>query len=233
MDRKMFLSILAMAVFGFIGIMLLLPEENRHDDKARLPWLVDQDAEGRTRVFGLTLGKTSLGEIRALFGEEGEINLFAQLDGERQASAYRVEAYFEQIYLNRLRADFVFTLLADQATLAQMYEHGLRISQVGSGAKKVKLDPADLEVLADLPIASITYLPWKSLDAAIIEKRFGPPREKRLEPEKGISHWLYPDKGMDLAMDKKGGVVIQYVNPGEFASLVAPLERGKGTPNTP
>jgi len=233
MDRKMFLSILAMAVFGFIGIMLLLPEENRHDDTARLPWLVDQDAEGRTRVFGLALGKTSLGEIRTLFGEEGEINLFAHLDGERQASTYRVEAYFEQIYLNRLRADFVFTLLADQATLAQMYEHGLRISQVGSGAKKVKLDPADLAVLADLPIGSITYLPWKSLDAAIVEKRFGTPQEKRLEPQSGITHWLYPDKGMDLAMDKKGGVVIQYVNRGEFGSLLAPLAAANDTQDAP
>lgn len=224
MDRKMIFSILGIAIFAFIGIMLLLPDENIEDPIPRLPWLVEQDGQGRTRVFGLTLGETTLGEVRALFKEEGEINLFAHLDDNRQATHYVVEAYFEQIYLNRIRGDFVMGVLADDRTLAPMYERGLRISQLGSGAKKVKLDPADIEILAARPIAAITYLPWKSLDAEIVDKRFGPPAEKRVEQQTGVTHWLYPDKGMDLAMDKNGGVVIQYVNRDDYARLIAPLD---------
>jgi hypothetical protein len=224
MDRKMILSILAFAVFAFIGIMLLLPDENIEDQTPRLPWQVEQDGQGRTQVFGFTLGETTLGEIRRLFQEEGEINLFARLDPDHQAIGYTVEAYFDQIYLNRIRGDFVIGIQADPATLGPMYERGLRISQLGSGAKKVKLDPADIATLETLPISTITYLPWKSLDAEIVAKRFGTPAEQRLEPETGVTHWLYPDKGMDLAMDKKGGVVIQYVNRDAFAGLIAPLE---------
>ncbi len=224
MDRKMILSILAFAVFAFIGIMLLLPDENIEDQTPRLPWQVEQDGQGRTRVFGFTLGETTLGEIRRLFQEEGEINLFARLDPDHQAVAYAVEAYFDQIYLNRIRGDFVIGIQADAETLAPMYERGLRISQLGSGAKKVKLEPADIATLETLPISAITYLPWKSLDAEIVAKRFGTPAEQRLEPETGVTHWLYPDKGMDLAMDKNGGVVIQYVNKDAFADLIAPLE---------
>jgi hypothetical protein len=224
MDRKMILSILAFAVFAFIGIMLLLPDENIEDQTPRLPWQVEQDGQGRTQVFGFTLGETTLGEIRGLFQEEGEINLFARLDPDHQAIGYSVEAYFDQIYLNRIRGDFVIGIQADPATLGPMYERGLRISQLGSGAKKVKLDPADIATLETLPISTITYLPWKSLDAEIVAKRFGTPAEQRLEPETGVTHWLYPDKGMDLAMDKKGGVVIQYVNRDAFAGLIAPLE---------
>jgi hypothetical protein len=224
MDRKMILSILAFAVFAFIGIMLLLPDENIEDQTPRLPWQVEQDGQGRTQVFGFTLGETTLGEIRRLFQEEGEINLFARLDPDHQAIGYSVEAYFDQIYLNRIRGDFVIGIQADPATLGPMYERGLRISQLGSGAKKVKLDPADIATLETLPISTITYLPWKSLDAEIVAKRFGTPAEQRLEPETGVTHWLYPDKGMDLAMDKKGGVVIQYVNRDAFAGLIAPLE---------
>jgi hypothetical protein len=224
MDRKMILSILAFAVFAFIGIMLLLPDENIEDQTPRLPWQVEQDGQGRTQVFGFTLGETTLGEIRRLFQEEGEINLFARLDPDHQAIGYSVEAYFDQIYLNRIRGDFVIGIQADPATLGPMYERGLRISQLGSGAKKVKLDPADIATLETLPISTITYLPWKSLDAEIVAKRFGTLAEQRLEPETGVTHWLYPDKGMDLAMDKKGGVVIQYVNRDAFADLIAPLE---------
>ena len=224
MDRKMILSILAFAVFAFIGIMLLLPDENIEDQTPRLPWQVEQDGQGRAQVFGFTLGETTLGEIRRLFQEEGEINLFARLDPDHQAIGYSVEAYFDQIYLNRIRGDFVIGIQADPATLGPMYERGLRISQLGSGAKKVKLDPADIATLETLPISTITYLPWKSLDTEIVAKRFGTPAEQRLEPETGVTHWLYPDKGMDLAMDKKGGVVIQYVNRDAFAGLIAPLE---------
>lgn len=224
MDRKMILSILAFAVFAFIGIMLLLPDENIEDQTPRLPWQVEQDGQGRTRAFGFTLGETTLGEIRRLFQEEGEINLFARLDPDHQAIGYTVEAYFDQIYLNRIRGDFVIGIEADEAILAPMYERGLRISQLGSGAKKVKLEPGDIATLETLPISAITYLPWKSLDAEIVAKRFGTPAEQRLEPETGVTHWLYPDKGMDLAMDKKGGVVIQYVNRDAFADLIAPLE---------
>lgn len=224
MDRKMILSILAFAVFAFIGIMLLLPDENIEDQTPRLPWQVEQDGQGRTQVFGFTLGETTLDEIRRLFQEEGEINLFARLDPDHQVIGYTVEAYFDQIYLNRIRGDFVIGIQAYPATLGPMYERGLRISQLGSGAKKVKLDPADIATLETLPISTITYLPWKSLDAEIVAKRFGTPAEQRLEPETGVTHWLYPDKGMDLAMDKKGGVVIQYVNRDAFAGLIAPLE---------
>lgn len=224
MDRKMILSILAFTVFAFIGIMLLLPDENIEDQTPRLPWQVEQDGQGRAQVFGFTLGETTLGEIRRLFQEEGEINLFARLDPDHQAIGYSVEAYFDQIYLNRIRGDFVIGIQADPATLGPMYERGLRISQLGSGAKKVKLDPADIATLETLPISTITYLPWKSLDTEIVAKRFGTPAEQRLEPETGVTHWLYPDKGMDLAMDKKGGVVIQYVNRDAFAGLIAPLE---------
>ncbi|MFZ1575075.1 MAG: hypothetical protein WAT36_07555 [Chromatiaceae bacterium] len=233
MDRKMILSILAVAVLAFIGIMLLLPDENIEDQTPRLPWQVEQDGQGRTQVFGFTLGGTTLGEIRDLFQEEGEINLFARLDPDHQAVGYAVEAYFDQIYLNRIRGDFVIGIQADETTLGPMYERGLRISQLGSGAKKVKLEPADIATLETLPISTITYLPWKSLDAEIIEKRFGSPAEQRLEPGTGVTHWLYPDKGMDLAMDKKGGVVIQYVNRDAFAGLITPLEAPASPKPTP
>lgn len=219
MDRKIVLYVLGFALFGFIGIMLVLPEE-ADDGVVRLPWEVSVDAQGRTRAFGLTLGETTLADVRALFGEEGKVNLFA----DPATGAFEVEAFFEQIWLSRLRGDFVFSLQADNELLAPMYERGLRISQLGSGAKRVTLAPEDTARLAEAPIASITYLPWKSLDDQIIERRFGTPTRRITEPETGVVHWLYPARGFDVAIDRKGGVVIQYVNPADFAALIAPLE---------
>lgn len=222
MDRKLILSILAAAVLGFIAIMLF-PGSREPEGPPKLPWDIGLDDQGRVRVFGLTLGRSTLADIQALFGEEGEINLFSPAPGQ-----YSVESYFEQIYLSRLRADFVVTLEAPPETLAAMYDRGLRVSKLPSGTKRVKLDPADIAVLRQAPIRHLTYLPQSSLAEDLLERRFGAPAERLTETETGIVHWVYPDKGVDLARDPKGKVVIQYVSPADLPGLVQVLRDKAG-----
>lgn len=219
MDKKIVIGILLSALFGFIAVYLLIPP-SIDDGTVRLPWHTKLDEAGRNQVFGFTLGETTLGQVRAVFGEDGKINLF-ETPGARDA--FEAEVYFEHIYLQSLRADFVMTLDVDQEALRAMYEHGLRISQLGSGSKKVKLDPGDIEKLLARPLRSITYLPQARLDEALLAKRFGEPEERLNEAETEIVHWLYPDKGIDLARDPRGKVVIQYVNPAVFSELLVPL----------
>lgn len=228
MDRKIILSVLTAAVLGFCAALLLMPP-TVEDDVVRLPWRVTFDHAGRTRVFGFTLGETPLSEVRAFFGEDGTINLF---ETPGAAEPLGVEVYFEQVYLQSLRADFVIALDVDQRTLAAMYERGLRISGLESGGKRIKLDPADVETLLARPIRSITYLPQARLSTEVIEKRFGTPAERRIEPETSVVHWLYPNRGFDLARHPKGKVVIQYVNREDFDRLVRPLAGARG-PHVP
>ncbi|MTW21572.1 hypothetical protein [Allochromatium palmeri] len=219
MDRSIVLSILGAATLGFVGMLLLMPDPIE-DGIARLPWLIEQDASGRTQVFGFTLGATTLAEVRQVFREDGEINLFRMPGPSGMLAA---EVYFEQIYLERLRADFVLTLDVDQATLTSMYDRGLRISQTGSGSQKVKLDPNDAKRLAGRPIRAIVYLPKARLDEALIEQRFGAPTQRLSEAETGIVHWLYPERGLDIGRDPSGRVVMQYVNPADFDAILEPL----------
>jgi hypothetical protein len=224
-DRKIILSVLTAAILGFVAAWLMMPPTVQ-DEVVRLPWRVTFDPAGRTRVFGFTLGQTPLSEVRQFFGEDGTINLFKTPGA---AEPLGVEVYFEQVYLQSLRADFVITLDVDQRTLAAMYDRGLRVSQAESGSQKVKLDPADVEALLHRPIRSITYLPQARLSTEVIEKRFGDPAERITEPETSVIHWLYPDRGFDLARHPRGKVVIQYVNRPDFPRLVQPLKALKGS----
>ncbi|EXJ14335.1 hypothetical protein [Imhoffiella purpurea] len=219
MDRTIVLSILAAAVLGFLGMLLIMPDPV-DDGVARLPWRVGLTPSGQTRVFGFTLGETTLNEVRDTFGEEGELNLFRTLGSPPSDS---VEAYFERIYLQRLRADFVITMDVDDATLATAFDRGLRISQLPSGGKKIKLDPVDAERMAERPIRAISYLPKARLDEALLKQRFGEPGERLTETETGIVHWLYPTRGIDIGRDPDGRVVIQYVNPADFPKVLDPL----------
>ncbi|MCF7985595.1 MAG: hypothetical protein K9L70_14425 [Thiohalocapsa sp.] len=218
MDRKIVLSVLAAALFSFLGIWMLLSAFP--DERAGLrlfPWDVERDELGRTRVFDLTLGESTLADVRALLDEEGKMNLFVSPDG-----SYSVEAYFDNIMLGNLRADWIVSLDVPQEQLALIYDRGLRVSKTGSGSRKVKLDPVDAEALVDKPIRTLTYLPWKSLEPEDIGGNFGTPAEQRTE-ESGVVHWLYPERGMDIARDRNGGVVIQYLNPDDFERAMAPL----------
>lgn len=229
MDRKIVLTVIGSALLGFIAVLLLLPP-TIDDGQVRLPWRAEVNTAGQTRVFGFTLGETSLAQVRELFGQEGTINLF---ENPGQAERYGVEVYFEQVYLQSLRADFVVSLDVDQQTLAAMYDRGLRISQLGSGSKKVKLDPIDVESLLPGPIRALTYLPQARLDEPLIERRFGVPAERRGETESGIVHWLYPERGIDIARDPKGKVVIQYVSPADFPGLLEPLLKAEQASEPP
>jgi hypothetical protein len=220
MDRQIVLSILGVAVLAFVGVLLLMPE-SIEDGPTRLPWHIEQDSSGHSQVFGFTIGETTLAEVRELFGEDGKVNLFQD---PMRDEPYVVEAFFDQIHLQRLRADFVITLDVDQTTLAAMYERGLRISQVGSGSRKIRLDPTDVDALSERPIRTISYLPKAKLDNALIEQRFGTPALRLSEPENGVVHWLYPARGLDIGREPGGNVIIQYVNPDDFDRVLRPLE---------
>lgn len=228
MDRKIILSVLAAALMGILGILLLLSISPDQRAEIRLyPWDLTRDASGRTRVFDLTLGDSTLADARALLGEQGEINLFADPRGD-----YTVEVYFGNLYLANIRADWVLTLEVDPQRLADIYDRGLRVSTTGSGSRKVKLRPEDIQALSGAPIRSLTYLPWKSLEPRDIQGNFGAPAEIRSE-DSGILHWLYPDKGMDIARDDEGRVVIQYLNSDDFEQAIAPLTAPMTAPTDP
>lgn len=224
MDRKILLSVLTGALLAFIGIWMLLSAFPDERAGIRLyPWDVSRNTADQVQVFGLTLGQSPLNALRTLLGEDGKLSLFAETHGDGADDSFAVEAYFNNILLSNLKADWVATLEVPQPELTAMYDRGLRASKLSSGSRKVKLDPVDAAALAETPIRSLTYLPWKSLRPEDLIGRFGEPA-RRIAEATGVEHWLYPDKGLDIARDPNGGVVIQYLNPPEFEQAIELLE---------
>lgn len=216
MEKKIALGVL-LFTFIAIAIAILAPGARKTTGDLKLPWLIEVQPSGATRVFGLTLSESTIGDARTLFEEEGKVSLFKSPEGD-----YSLEAYFEKIFLNGLRGDFVFLIRADQGLLQDLYERGARISQLGSGTSRVELGDADLARIHRLPIELITYIPMANLDEKLIQDRFGAPAEKVGE-EGGVIHWLYPDKGLDVAYNPEAKEVLQYIHPSQFERIVTPL----------
>jgi len=215
--NKKTLSSFLIAVLLILAIAIMFPAGKNSPETPRLPWDIAIDTAGNTSVFNLTLSQSTLADAQKEFKKEAKISMFVSPE-ER----YTIEAYFKQLYISGIRADLILTLEVDPTSAAQMYDRGQRLSQLGSGEKKITLAHADNGRMLAAPISHITYLPAASLDAELIEDRFGKPEIRHTEPS-GIAHWLYPKKGLDIALDPKGRAVLQYTSPAQFERITQPL----------
>lgn len=217
MGKYTFLNVLAFTIIALAVAMFLLPgkpPEQAH----QLPWQIETTAEGSIRVFGLTLGHSRLMDAEHVASELAEVSLFSSDD-----QGHVIEAYINTLILNGLKAKMVFNLDLSDEMLQGMYERGSRIATMGSGTRKVTLSSGDQQLIRQAVINGITYIPQINLDEALITKRFGQPQQRIREAESGTVHWLYPDKGLDLAYHAEAKEVLQYLPPKDFDRLMQPL----------
>jgi hypothetical protein len=217
MDKKIILGVSALSIAA-ISIILLAPD-NSVNTPDTLPWKITHPTPDTTRVFGLTLGQTTLDEAASAFKHETEveISLFKPTD-----SKMSVEAFFEEVNFNGLKAKIVMTISVPPEELQGMFQRGLRMSSSPSG-KRITLTFDDLARVRKLPVASLTYLPNVRLEDALIAKRFGEPAMRVREPKSGVTHWLYPQHGLDVALSPSEKPLLQYLSPKDFELLRLPL----------
>lgn len=215
MDKKIVLGVFALVAVS-IGLLMMVPESTP-DTPDTLPWKISHPTPDSSRAFGITLGQSSLNEAEQIFKEKTEISLFKPTDGKML-----VEAFFDELNLNGLKAKFVFTMAAPEAELEGMFNRGLRMNSTPSG-KRITLTADDLNRVRQFPVASITYMPTVKLEEDIISKRFGVPTERMREKKSGAIHWLYPQHGLDITLGGSEKPLFQYVSPKDFELLRGPL----------
>jgi hypothetical protein len=221
LDKKIALSVLGFALLA-IAVLMLIPT-GKPPSKHLLPWSVDALPDGSSKVFGLTLGQSTMQDAGQIFEDDWEVVLFVSPEDK-----VSVEGYFNRLIISGLKGDFVMNLALDQKTKEEMYQRGSRISQLGDGTKKVSLSSADMDIIAGATIQQITYLPSAKLDGKLIENLFGKPESIIQVKKSSIEHWLYPEIGLDILLDPDGKEVFQYVMPSRFDEVKEPLLKIEG-----
>ena len=229
MDIKIISGIVAFAIIA-LAIGLMIPG-GQEPPPQTYPWQIDITADGATRVFGITLGKSTLRQAEQVFQAEAELSLFEVPDDNGQRNKDRrnngqriIEAYFDKVDPGGLSARVIAVMDIAQDQLQAIYQRGIRISTLGDGSRKVTLHEEDVQHVRGSTIAGMTYLPRIRLDTALLEKRFGKPAQVIKENDNDTTHWLYPGKGLDVALDTHGNAVLQYVLPSRFNQLIEPLK---------
>jgi hypothetical protein len=218
MGRYTFVSVLLFTVLAVAVGVFVLPGKKAED--VHLPWQMSVTPDGNLRVLGVEVGASTLNEAEHAFKEPAEVSLFVKDSGEKA-----VEAYFNSVDISGLRARIVIVMDVDNATMQGMFERGVRVANMGGGRHKATLSDEDLSRLKQMPIASLTYIPKIDLNAELVQQRFGQPAERIAEPEGKVEHWLYPEKGLDIALDEEGDEVLQYVPPRDFDQISVPLHK--------
>lgn len=215
---KTVLTILAGSAGLMLLLMLLSPAPERSASSAAdLPWQIEIEPDGATRVFGLTLGRSTLADARARFALEPQVAVVAARD-----EAGSLEAYFESVRAGFVTGKVVLTLELSKDSVEQMRARAVKTEYMESTTRKATLAAEDRQLAERTPIRSIAFIPSTQLDEATILQRFGTPAE-RLRGGEHVEHFLYPAKGLDVVLDAKGKELLQYVAPRDFARLREPL----------
>lgn len=215
----------ALSLLAFVLVVLIVPfflpnigKPEGVDPNSNLPWQIETDGQGGSKVFGLRPGVSTLAEVRQQLCPEIEVAIIAE-PGEAGA----LEGYCAQVPLGFVLARVVVTVDASADQVAAMRERALRSKNMESATRKITLHPDDLAAAERLPVKAITVIPAVNLDEAVVIQRFGAPEERVVLAEQRV-HLLYPQKGLDVLVDGEGKELLQYVAPRNFASLRDPLK---------
>lgn len=216
--KKIILILIALATVALAAI-LLRPSADMKSAQAitGLPWQIEILPDGHSKVFGLTLAASTLGDARQRFGSDMEVALVAA-PGE----AGSLEAYYNQVTAGVLTGKMILTAALDKESVERMRQNAVKKQHMESTTRKFSLGAEDLAQAYATPIESITFIPSASFDAEIALSHFGQPAE-RIRSSAQVENLLYPAKGLALTLDSEGKEVLQYVTPKQFARLRDPL----------
>ena len=187
-----------------------------------MPWQVSALPGGGSQVLGLTLGEASpgrstLGDVLQRWGDKVQVAIVAAPN-----ESGTLEAYVDPMQAGFISGKAIITAHLPPEVIQGMRERATKTEYMGGTTRKATLSNADLTEALKAPVTAVSFIPAANLDEDIILSRFGQPAQ-RVRSNGHLEHFLYPEKGLDLALDSEGKELLQYVAPAEFERLRQPL----------
>lgn len=211
-------------IIGVFIVVMLVFMTNKSSDNNKVivdtyPWQITVLPDGRTKIFGVVLGETTLSEINQLLRSRAQVALFESKNG------LALEAYYKSVTKGGLTGSYVFTLDAPVELMEKIKAESVKKERTEMNNIRYDLDMPATDNAKTLVVKNLNYIPAVQLDDDLIVKRFGEPAQKVKLDDKQVGwHYLYPDKGLDLIYREEGKEVLQYVLPKDFNALIAPLQ---------
>ncbi len=214
------LLVIGIVVAAAIGYVLMKPSTNSVPTAAvNLPWQVELHSDETSSVFGIQLEHTRVDELIEALGIEYELAIISD-SNDRNG----LEIYYSYFSAGPIKGKLIAQVSADHNELEAMQARASSSSYTSSGSRKFMLNATDLAQIQSWTINSLSLIPAANLDEEIVLSRFGQPAQ-RITTQHGSEHFLYPNIGVDIALNEKAKELIQYVAPRHFDQLVKPLQQ--------
>ncbi len=214
---KIFFSLFVLLAV-VLAVYPFLDESENTRTVTGLPWQIELLPDGSTQVFGLSIGKSRLSDALAVLGNDMELAIIAAAD-----ESGNLEMYYGHYKAGLLSGKLVLQTSASAGNIKRWRDNAVKSEYMATGlAKKYMLADADRAEILNETITSLTFIPSVNLDEDIVIARFGEPAQ-RIQGE-GVSHFLYPQKGLHIALHENSKEVLQYVLPKDFQQLAQPLQ---------
>lgn len=183
-----------------------------------LPWQIEL-VDGHSRVFGLMPGKSRMADVVEKIGTDYELAIIA-----KPGQAETLELYTSNFKAGALRGSLIAIADVQTEDITQLRQlQGLQKEFLETGSSKTTLRFEQQQAALTYPLKSLLFFPVAKLEKGLLEERFGLPALVLQTAEK-ITHYLYPQLGVDIMIDEKGKDYLQYVSPADFAVLQYALE---------
>lgn len=205
-----------------LAALPFLDQSDESETLTGLPWQVETLPDGITRVFGLQIGSSRLTDVLDILGSDMDLAIIAAPD-----EVGNLEMYYGHYRTGLLSGKLVLQTGIGEQEIIRLRENSVNSKYMASGqAKKYILSPDDLIHVLNETVTGVTFIPVVNLDEEVILARFGEP-DRRIQLT-GVTHYLYPRIGLEIALHEEGKEVLQYVSPHAFQQLIKPLEKEEG-----
>ena len=199
-----------MLLIFLLSALPFLDQSKNEQAITGLPWQIEILPDGSTQVFGLRIGESRLSDALEILGDDMELAIIAASD-----EVGNLEMYYGHFKAGVIFGKLILSTKAGEQNIKYWRENAIKSDYVATGrAKKYSLSIDDLTQALEEVITGLIFIPAVNLDEEIILTRFGEPGERVLLD--GATHFLYPEKGLDIALHDDAKEVMQYVLPSDF-----------------
>ncbi|MBT4122852.1 MAG: hypothetical protein HOE35_02855 [Candidatus Ruthia sp.] len=206
MKESRVVVIILLITFVIYGVFYLSTRNIEIPDNQAMPWQSYINDQGKTVVFDLTMGESTLAESMRLFGTEVKASLFEDKDKKQN-----LEVFFSSTKVGGISAKVILNLALSNDQFDYLNSNIKENEVMPTGNKKISFNKAGEASMFALPIESLTFIPSADLSSDTITGLFKQPESVNLV-EPGVEYWHYPGKGLRIIVDQENKEILEFYN---------------------
>jgi hypothetical protein len=185
-------------MIGSALIILVIGDDRNQVQTSYTPWNIHILHDNKIKIFGITLGKTTIQDANQIFSSFPETRLLETRSLENN-DTLKLLAIYTELKFGGLIADIELIYSLTDNQLQQLKDTS--IVEPESGHLHLS---ADIKMtLLDTVIASLIYKPSIDYETDLILQRFGLP-ESEQKISANVTRWSYDSSGLEILIDTTG-----------------------------